>query len=178
MTRIKLVLAAAAALAAVAFTSAMSPDTSAMDYQTMGDAKTVFSWRTADEALKEGPAAKKFVLLDVYTDWCGWCKRMDRDTYANEKVGKYISERWIAAKMNPEKEGKLTYQGKEYSLREFGQALGVTGYPATAFFNENGELITVIASYLPADEFHMILRFIAEDHYKTRSFEEFKQENS
>ena len=130
-------------------------------------------WKTISQALDEAPKANKLIILDVYTDWCGWCKRMDRDTYADSTVRAYLNSHYIASKMNPEKEGKLTYDGKEYSQRDFGQALGVNGYPATAFFNEKGEVLTVVPGYIKADEFLHILKYFGDGIYKTTKWEDY-----
>src|ERR1044071_1819398 len=111
----------------------------------MTDAATPaeLEWKTIAQALEQAPAANKLLILDVYTDWCGWCKRMDRDTYADSTVREYLNSRFVPSKMNPEKEGKLTFDGKELTHGEFGQALGIRGYPATVIFNEQGEVLTV-----------------------------------
>src|SRR5688572_15447498 len=147
-------LAATAALAVAATIIVMSPD-----IRAKGNGEAAFSWRSINEALSEAPEENKFILLDVYTDWCGWCKRMDRDTYADSAVSAYIAERFVAAKMNPEKAGDVEYDGRTFSQADFGRALGVTGYPATAFFTPKGELITVVPGYFPAKDFHLLLRF-------------------
>ena len=54
-------------------------------------AAAVFSqginWRPdVTAAMSEARRTGKIVMIDVYTDWCGWCKRMDRDTYANPRA--------------------------------------------------------------------------------------------
>jgi len=132
-------------------------------------------WKSIADAMTEAPKTDKKIVLDVYTDWCGWCKRMDKSTYSDDEVTSYISKKYIASKMNPEKEGKVTFQGKEYSHREFAQALGVRGYPATAFFNEKGELLTVVAGYIQTEEFKKILTYFGDDIYKTTSWEDYSK---
>jgi thioredoxin-related protein len=122
-------------------------------------------WKTLPEALDLAPKTSKKIVLDVYTDWCGWCKRMDRDTYGDSGVAAYMREHYVASKMNPEKEGTIQYDGKAYSQREFGQALGVNGYPATAVFNEKNELLTVIPGYIKPAEFIRILKYFGDDAY-------------
>jgi thioredoxin-related protein len=153
--------------------TAMSPDTTA---RTAGG-EASFPWRSVTEALTEAPAMQKLILLDVYTDWCGWCKRMDRDTYADSTVGSYIAQRFVAAKMNPEKAGSLTFQGKEISQGEFAQSLGINGYPATAFITSDMEVIGVAPGYWPAEDFHLLLRYMAEGFHKTTEWEEFRAQN-
>lgn len=135
------------------------------------------AWKTVVEVLDEAPKAEKMILLDVYTDWCTWCKRMDRDTYADSAVASYIAERFVAGKMNPEKEGSLTFGGKELSQREFGRVLGVTGYPATVMFDETGKSLGVVPGYNKPKEFLIILKYFGERLYKTMSWEEYLKAN-
>lgn len=133
------------------------------------------TWLSIGDALESAPQQNKKIVLDVYTDWCGWCKRMDRDVYANSDVAEYMNRKFLASKMNPEKSGKINYNGSEYSLAQFGQALGVRGYPATVFFNEKGEVLTMVAGYISAPEFLKILTYFGDDHYLTQTWEEFSR---
>lgn len=137
-----------------------------------------FEWKNVNDALEAAPKQNKKIILDVYTDWCGWCKRMDKDTYADSAVSAYISEHYIASKMNPEKEGTVKFDNREFSQAQFGAAMEIKGYPATAFFNEKGELLTVVGGYIKAKEFLMILKFFGEDIYKTTSWDDYMKANS
>nr|MBP7512354.1 DUF255 domain-containing protein [Bacteroidia bacterium] len=67
--------------------------------------------KTKDDELKwykwnEGyPVAQKdgkLILVDAYTDWCGWCKKMDRDTYSNPDIIKKLNKHFVVIKFNPE----------------------------------------------------------------------------
>ncbi len=131
-------------------------------------------WMAIEHAVEKAPNANKKIVLDIYTDWCGWCKKMDKSTYANENVQKYLNEKFLVSKMNPEKEGKLTYNGEEYSYREFAQALQVRGYPATAFLNEKNEVLTVLPGYLGPDDFMNVLKYFGEDIYLDTKWEDYK----
>lgn len=142
---------------------------------TNADPKGV-EWKSISDALENAPKENRKIVLDVYTDWCGWCKRMDRDTYDNEEVAKYLGEKYIASKMNPEKEGKVSYDGKELSQAQFSQGMGINGYPATAFFNEKGELLTVVSGYIKAEEFLRILKYFGDDHYLTTKWEDYAKQ--
>ena len=94
-------------------------------------------WMEWNEAYTYAQKHKKIVLVDVYTDWCGWCKRMDADTYAEKDVIEAIRKDFVAVKFNPETAGKkYTMDGKEYEGRQFQYVLGggqINGYPATVF---------------------------------------------
>ncbi|MCE7935314.1 MAG: thioredoxin family protein [Chlorobi bacterium CHB2] len=130
-------------------------------------------WTTASEAFAQAKSSKKKIVLDVYTDWCGWCKRMDKSTYGDAGVAAYLGEKYVAAKMNPEKEGTVEYQGKNYTQAEFAQALGISGYPATAFFDEDGELLTVIPGFVQPADFQKVLTYFAENIHKSKTWEEY-----
>ncbi len=70
--------------------------------QLVAQEKTKIEWLSIQEAMalhKENP---KKIMIDVYTDWCGWCKRMDATTFQDEKIAKYISENFYAVKLNAE----------------------------------------------------------------------------
>jgi thioredoxin-related protein len=150
----------------------------APESEAQGKAASPVEWRTINEALSQAPESGRLILLDVYTDWCGWCKRMDRDTYTDSTVAALIAERFIAAKMNPEEEGTVNYLGQQASQSAFGHALGVDGYPATVFFNAKGERIAVVPGYLPAKDFALLLRFIAEEKYKSMTWDDWVKSNA
>lgn len=136
------------------------------------------AWVGMSEALRQSDSTGKKILIDFYTDWCGWCKRMDKAIYADSNVIAYLNEHFLSVKLNPEKEGKIEYMGGEYTNRQFASAFEVRGYPATGFMNEKNEVITLLpGAVLDPNEFLTVLRYIAEDHYLTLSFEDFKTTN-
>lgn len=106
----------------------------------------------------------KFVLLDAYTDWCGWCKVMDTATYAKKPVIDAIDKDFVAIKYNPEKDGDFQINGETVTQSEFGEKFHVTGYPSTLFFDAEGNFIQTVVGYFEADEFaNQILPFILSD---------------
>ena len=99
---------------------------------------------------------------------------MDKDVYTNEGVGKAIAANFIAVKLDAESSNGITYNGDKTDEKTFARAIGVTGYPTTVFLEPGSQPITKIAGYLEAKEFATVLQFIGGDHYKTKTFEEFK----
>ena len=151
------------------------------DAQTEGETQVeaaqgaTIAWVGMTEALQQSDSTGRKILIDFYTDWCGWCKRMDKAIYADSSVIAYLNEHFLPVKLNPEKAGTIEYMGSEYSNRDFAAAFQVRGYPATGFMNEKNEVITLLpGAVLDPNEFLTVLRYIAEDHYLTLSFEEFK----
>jgi uncharacterized protein YyaL (SSP411 family) len=110
------------------------------------------------------PLAKKqnkIILVDAYTDWCGWCKKMDRDTYTNSDIIKALNKDFIVIKFNPELEN-IVYEldGNKITGRElFGQLTQgkSTGFPTTYFIQPNKKQIQIAAGYLAPIDFIKVL---------------------
>ncbi|MCU0421727.1 MAG: DUF255 domain-containing protein [Bacteroidia bacterium] len=109
------------------------------------------------KAVKEG----KIVLVDAYTDWCGWCKKMDKDTYTNADVIKRINENFIPIKFNPEIENvTYTIGDKTLSPQELYYSLtqgNATGFPTTYFIFPKRMSIFYDAGYRAPDAFIQVL---------------------
>lgn len=110
------------------------------------------------------PLAKKqnkIILVDAYTDWCGWCKKMDRDTYTNKDIIKILNENFVVIKFNPELEDIIyDLDGNKITGRElFGQLTQgkSTGFPTTYFIQPNKKQIQIAAGYHGPDDFKKIL---------------------
>lgn len=130
-------------------------------------------WLDFDKAVATAKKERKIVVVDFYTDWCGWCKKMDQDTYGHPEVVKYAREKLVMSKVNAESQQMTRFKDNEMSYQQLAQSFGVRGYPATIFINENGELLTSVSGYLKADQFLPILEFLSEGHYKTMKYEDF-----
>jgi thioredoxin-related protein len=94
-----------------------------------------------NDALKTAKEENKRVIVDVYTNWCGWCKKMDADAYGNKKIKNLIKKNFVFVKLNAESENKLKYNGKEYSEADLAYQFQVTGYPTTVFLEPDGKVI-------------------------------------
>ncbi|MBP9690085.1 MAG: DUF255 domain-containing protein [Bacteroidia bacterium] len=100
---------------------------------------------------------KKIMLIDVYTDWCGWCKVMDRETYAKSEIAEIINKNFVAIKFNPETPNVVyTYNGGKFNgkgLRDTISNRRINGYPATLFFNTKNQKTNLVSGYLNPEEF-------------------------
>ncbi len=70
---------------------------------------------TFEDALAKAKSEDKILIVDVYTDWCGWCKKMDKEAYSNQDVKDLIAGSFVFVKLNAEGTGKIKYNGKTYT---------------------------------------------------------------
>ena len=137
------------------------------------------NWITMDEALAAQKKNPKKIVVDVYADWCGPCKMMDRNTFANEDVIQYINDNFYAVKFDAEGTEEVNYQGHQFtnpeyregkrgrnSTHQFTRALQVRGYPSMVYFDENGGLIQAVPGYQAPQQLEIYLKMIASDDYK------------
>ncbi len=136
-------------------------------------AQNSLTWKAFDEGLALAKQTNKKILVDVYTDWCGWCKKMDSDVYTQKDVIEVLKSGFVLVKLNAESDKSLTYKERRLTEAQFASSVGVTGYPSTLFFESSGKPITLLPGFVPAPKFVPILRYISENHYQKLSFQEY-----
>ncbi len=134
-------------------------------------------WRTWDAGLREAGESGRPVLVDVYTDWCRWCKQMDRDVYSRRDVQQYLESRFVTVRLNAEANDAARYEGRPFTSRTLAARFGVTGYPTTIFLDASGSHLGNVPGYLPPDRFLLLLRYVG-DGYLSRgvSFDDFQRQ--
>ena len=133
----------------------------------------------AMEAQKKEP---KKIFMDVYTDWCGPCKLLDKKTFQNPDVSRYISEHYYAVKFNAEGQEEIKFFDQTFTnpkfdpnrkgrnaTHEFTQFLGVKGYPNMVFFSENGDPIMPVVGYQKPQQLELFLKMIKQGDYQVLS---------
>lgn len=142
--------------------------------------KVETSWSSFEEGIEQAKKSNKKIMLDIYTDWCGWCKKLDKEVYANKDVAKYLGNNYVSIKINAESSKKFKFKGKEYTEAQLAQGFGATGYPTIVFLKADSDMITKLGGYVEPERFLKILKFLGEDHYEKMKFEEFldKEEKS
>lgn len=170
------------ALTAVTFSIALSAwtttDTSLSDK---------INWITLEEADKLRQKEPRKILIDVYTDWCGWCKRMDATTFQDPSLVRYVNENYYAVKLDAEQEEPITVGGKTYEfdatygrrgVHEIAKELlqGKMSYPTVVFLDERMNMIQPLPGYRKADELQPILEYLATEAYKSTPWEEWTKQ--
>ncbi|WP_291725843.1 thioredoxin family protein [Bernardetia sp.] len=126
--------------------------------------KGKIEWVTFEEAMEKSAQDGKPIFIDVYTDWCGWCKKMDKNTFQTEEVSKYVAENYHAVKVDAESEKTTKLGGESLTFQQLSQhVFGVEGYPSIVLINSKKEF-TLVSGYREKDEFIGIL-----EEFKTAS---------
>ncbi len=142
-------------------------------------------WMSIEEAYALSRQDGKKILVDFYTDWCGWCKKLDADTYSKPEVIRYINQHYHAVKFNAEQRNPLVLNGRTYNflnqgsrgVHEFAAVMlnGRPSYPSTTILASSLQPITTVPGYHGPKEMLMILSFLGEDHYLRTSWEQYQQ---
>ncbi len=145
------------------------------------------SWNEAAQ-LAGSEANPKKIFIDVYTDWCGWCKKMDKDTFQNPEVAAYMAENFYMVKLDGEGKEPIEFKGKTYKFvpsgrkgyHEFAAALmqGRMSYPTTIFLDEEMNMLSPVPGYQKPEPFLNIARYFGDNIYKEKDWQAYSGKGS
>lgn len=140
-------------------------------------------WYTWEEAHELSKTAPKKVFIDLYTDWCGWCKKMDQSTFQDIKIAKYLNENFYAVKFNAEQTGAITFNehnfefvsngGRGYHQLAYALLDGRMGYPSFVMLDETFARIMISPGFKQPDQLIKELTFAKEEKYKSMSWDDY-----
>lgn len=140
-------------------------------------------WVSFEVAVKKLGKAPKPIMIDVYTDWCGWCKVMDKNTFSQKDVANYLNNSFHVVKLNAETKDTIHLGDKvfvfkpEYKSNELAISLlgGKMSYPSIVFLDEKLQMLTVVPGYIEAPQMLDILRYFGEGIYKNQKWEDYQK---
>jgi len=133
------------------------------------------NWISFEELQKKQKQSPRKVMVDVYTEWCGPCKMLDRYTFADKKVADFVNENYYAVKFNAQHENKISYKGKQFAnpnydpkkgqkrrnaTHELARQFGIRSYPTVMFLDEDLKIIQKVPGFRKADQFMPVLQQI------------------
>ena len=141
-------------------------------------------WLSWEEAIERNKTEPRKLLVDVYTEWCGWCKKMDKTVFTDPVIEKYVSENFYAVKFDAEQKGTLKYDGHTFKFNtgigrrgshELAYALldGRMSYPSIVYLDEARDRISISPGFKPAAKFIDELKFIEGGFYRTKTYPEY-----
>jgi thioredoxin-related protein len=149
-------------------------------------------WMSFEEAVEKSKTEKRKIFIDVYTDWCGWCKVMDKNTFTDPQIAKLLNEKYYPVKFDAEQTGDITFRGTTFKFVPFGNkgahqlAMALLNnqmsYPNFVFLDEEFRIVpifdnsTSVPGYRKPEEFHIFLSFVAGDFFKKTNVQEYQKE--
>lgn len=178
MKQITLSLAFATALLFTVFTASRS------EAGTPAETPEAIHWYTIEEAQKLSDSIPRRIFIDFSTSWCGWCKKMDAETFANPVIAKYMSANYYCVKFDAEMRDTIVFNGQTFfnrgpagqrSAHDFAITVlhGQLSYPSYAIFDKPRTHITIMQGYMPPDQFEPYLHYYAEEKENVIAFPEY-----
>lgn len=144
-------------------------------------------WSAIEQAAKTERTSKLY-FVDFYTSWCGWCKKMDRETFKDPVVIKILNTYYIPVKFDAEGNADFTWNGTRHTAptpvpgsrattHSFAKAvLGrQMGFPSFGIFNSDQSLVTILQGYQTSNDLVMILWYLASGDNRKYSFEKYQK---
>lgn len=146
------------------------------------------NWSTMEKASQvDTKSNKKLFFVDFTTSWCGWCKKMDRETFSDPVVSAILNKYYIPVRFDAEGSASFTWNGTKYSNNQYPGQKAQThpftrailgqkiGYPSFAVFNRNGGLTQILQGYQNAYDFSMVLWFFCSCDNNKYTFAEYQK---
>ena len=148
----------------------------------------ILKWYTWEEAEALNKTAPKKIFVDVYTDWCGWCKVMDKKTFTDSTVAAYLAANFYPVKLNAEQKADIQFNGQTFKYADSGNGRGVhtlayslldgnLQYPNFVYLNEKYERIMISPGYKEPKDIIKELKFASEEQYNKTTWEKYRDAN-
>ncbi|HRI01804.1 MAG TPA: thioredoxin family protein [Saprospiraceae bacterium] len=153
-------------------------------YNAFGQNEQI-NWLTWEQAQELMKITKKKMLVDLYTEWCTMCKKMDYSTFKDPEVIKYLNQNFYVVKFNAEDRDNIFFKDRIYKFIPKGSrgyhelaveiANGQLFYPTIVFIDEDLNIVQPIPGYQDADSFEMITNYWGGNFYKNTPWSKYQE---
>jgi thioredoxin-related protein len=147
-------------------------------------ANAAIKWLTMEEAEELTAKEPRKLFVYIYSTKCGWCKKMDEETFRADNIITYLNTHFYPVKLDVESETPITVGGNTYnfdpqrSFHEFAIKLlnGQMSYPANVCLDEQLQPIETVPGYRPPEKMQPVLIYFTKNYYRTMNLDGFLQE--
>jgi thioredoxin-related protein len=139
------------------------------------------NWLSFEDAIRLNKRNPKKIFVDVYTEWCLWCKVMEKKTFVDPLIVDYMNKNYYAVKFNGESRDPIQFRGRTYRFGETGRyhelaahlLCGEMVYPTYVILDERFDILRPIRGFRGPQELDMILKYFGDNHHKNTDYESF-----
>ncbi|MEO8150626.1 MAG: DUF255 domain-containing protein [Bacteroidia bacterium] len=149
--------------------------------QTSEHAGQKIKWMSFTQAVEANKKQPKKIFIDIYTGWCGWCKKMDATTFLNDTVANYMNEKFYAVKMDAENKDTIMFNDHqfffmpEYKANSLALSLlnGKMSYPTFVVMDEKVQLLSPVAGYQTVPQIMPVLKYFGDNIYLNQNWTDY-----
>jgi thioredoxin-related protein len=177
MSKIKLII-----LLVLCFNIGFAQETN----QKAQEETSLINWITLNEALQKQKTQPKKIFVDVYTDWCGWCKHMMKTTFSNPQIAAYINQNYYPVRFDGETKDTIIYLGDTLvntnkTTKSAHQLTNILtnnrpSYPTITYLDETGKVISPVPGYMDVKTIEPYLVYFTENIFRTTQFDAYHKE--
>ena len=158
-----------------------------VDAKTEINSQSELKLTTIDKAIEECKVAKKkFILVDLYTEWCGWCKKMDENVFTDAQIISLLNSDFTVVKFDAETKDAVNFNSKSYTFAktgarganqlamELGSTGGKLGYPTLVILDATGKKLQAFPGYKDIQTLTAILKYFQSESYNKIDFQQFQ----
>lgn len=148
------------------------------------DQNNKIKWMSWEEAVEANKVEQKKIFVDVYTNWCHWCKEMDKSTFKDAEVIKLLNEKFYAVKFNAEQKENIEFDNHTFGYRQSGRrgahelAMALLdnnmGYPSFVFLDESFQRIMLSPGFKKPPKLIKELTYTSNEAYKHTKWDDFQ----
>jgi thioredoxin-related protein len=142
------------------------------------DEEDEITWYSMEEAQQLADENNKKVLVYVMAEWCGYCKKMEREVFTESTVVQTLQSYYYPVMLDIDSDKVISFNQDSMTEQQFAREYRVTGTPTFFFVDANGEILGAQPGYIPTDVFISLLTYVGNDIYTQMKFDAYLQQQN